>query len=40
MRTIDLLLIDDELMDVLRYCTQLLKIIEDKYGAFMKTEEV
>lgn len=32
-------MIDDEIMEVLRYCTEMLKIIESKYADIMKTED-
>jgi hypothetical protein len=39
MRSVELLMVDDEVMEVLKYCMQLLKIIEDRYGEILKAEE-
>ena len=39
MSSLELLLVDDEMMEVLKYCMQMLKIIEQKYGAMLRDEE-
>ena len=36
MSSLELLLVDDEMVEVLKYCTQMLKIIEQKYGAMLR----
>ena len=36
MSSLELLLVDDEMVEVLKYCMQMLKIIEQKYGAMLR----